>query len=285
MSGLSENIEEEVVKKKRKYKKRRRTAKKKKKTVKKKRRSTKQGFITKYLKERTKAFKEGPRYKLITVSNGRHSKTLGQFDHIDEARSAMKKAVKENAETVKLPRKWVKYHGDLFEAHDEIYIVKRRSRRDKILTTELRNEYGVLVEHSEVTGDWIPLEKDAWFVESTFWVINMNPYNERKDVTWIIDTLIKRKPGERKTPKRIRLYKYFVLIGDKPDLTIIRCKNFDERRYLYNMLWEFCSHYKTLYSNIMFCGDIKYVENNRKWLKWFAEETGFPKDRIQKHLK
>lgn len=225
-----------------------------------------------------------PNFKIITTSRDKHVSTLGTYEKLSDARKAFKNFVKENRESVEMPRRWVKFHGDLFEACDEIYIVKKKKRRDKNLTNDLKNEYGVPVEHSVSGGRWIPMDKETWLVEEKFWVLGYNPYTDRKPLSWILGNFIIRDTGEHVTAKSIALYSMLILIKTGSKTEVIKCKNKKQSIELYNRIEEFCSRYKMRYNHIMFMGDLGDSYDISNWITKIADITGWSRIKVEFHM-
>lgn len=225
-----------------------------------------------------------PNFKIITASRNKHVETLGTYEKLSDARKAFKNFVKENREEVQVPRRWVKLHGDLFEACDEIYLVKKKKYKEKNLTNDLKNEYGIPVEHSVSGGKWIPIEKETWLVEEKFWVLGYNPYTDRKPFSWILENFIIREPGERVTAKSVALYSMLILIKTGSKTEVIKCRNKRHSIELYNRIEEFCSRYKMRYNHIMFVGDLGDSYDISKWITKIADITGWSRIKVLFHM-
>ena len=231
----------------------------------------------KYISRKPKVYKyRRCDFKIVAILNGKQKEYIGNYSTVEEAYSKMEELKKENNNVV-FPRKVINA-GALKESRDE-YLLLRKNRDGNLTDSQLRNEYGKLVEHKSNSNVWVIYDKCERLVEETFWVYGKCPKTERKNFEWIYENLLVNKLESSHEIQRVILYKNKIVIKhDEKPIDFIICKNISDAIRFYNLLEKWCKKNR----QIFFLGSYSRISDKRRELeRELIELTGWEKKKIQ----
>ena len=225
--------------------------------------------LEKQKKAEIKAYKPPIRYKVMLCSNGKKYFTIGEYRTSEEAYKAFNEQ-KWVSSSVVFPR-MVRVNEEFNISVDECILIEKTDSGP----TQLRNEYGKLIEHKTNLEGWEVIDKFRNNVEETFWVFGYDNKSDRKTFMWIYDNLV---IGDGFGPyefRRIFVYLNKVLIRyDDNSLQMIICKSETDAVTFYNKLQEMAK--KDGIKQLVFIGDRSALTPQRKKLeKELMEMTGW----------
>ena len=231
----------------------------------------------KYVSKKPKVYKyKRCDFKIVSVLNGKQNEYICQCFTAEDAYNRLEELKKRNEEVV-FPRKVINA-GKLKESKDE-YLILQKNRDGNLRETQLRNEFGKLVDQKTNSAVWEVYDKCEKLVEETFWVYGYCPKTERKTFQWIYDNLIIGKLTDRHFIIRIILYKNKIVIKhDEQPIDFVICKNLSDAIRFYNLLEEWCKRQR----QIFFLGSYRKISDKRRELEAeLIDLTGWSKIKIQ----
>lgn len=215
-------------------------------------------------------------FKIVSVLNGKQNEYICKCTTVEDAYEKLE-ALKKKDEEIVFPRKVINA-GELKESRDE-YLILQKNRDGNLKETQLRNEYGKLVDQKTNSKIWEVYDKCKRLVEETFWVYGYCPKTDRKTFKWIFDNMIIGKLNEKHYIIRIILYKNKIIIKhDEYPIDFVICKNTSDAIRFYNLLEEWCKKVR----QVFFLGSYSKISDKRRELESeLIELTGWRKAKIQ----
>lgn len=117
--------------------------------------------------------------------------------------------IDENEKNIIFPVKYISNKNiskGIVESNYEILLLKIKKEGEDV--TQLRNEYGQLVNHIIVdNSQWIIMDKHIYYKEESFWVYGFNPKTQRKDFNYILNEIVLAHNNDKNYFKRIMIFK------------------------------------------------------------------------------
>lgn len=233
--------------------------------------------------------KKGPKnpmvwdWKIVQCTYKKQETFIGYYHNEEEVEQVKSILVKRNEEVL-IPKEFTNtsYKSkQLIDYNSEyLFLKKIRNTEKEDNVTVLPNDIGKMVEHKTTSERWKIIEKMPCLTEEKFWVYGFNPFNQRKDIRWVMENFIDKN---LKFPTQfIRLSVFFnkVIFRYDDDLDFIVCKNVSDAVRVYNKIEELYKKEK----RILFMGYIKpYTDQCRTMLEILKDKTGWPADKIEKN--
>lgn len=216
-------------------------------------------------------------FKIVSSLNGKQNGYIGQYHDYAEAYRAFE-LLKEKNKSIRFPRKFIN-KGDIKIAKDE-YLMLEKNLDGNTKESLVRNEFGKYVKHVIINNEkWLIRDKMNRLVEETFWIYGYDPKLDRKDVSWIIDSLLFGSLEDKYSIIRIAVYKNKLIIRyDNREIGMVLCKNKSDCIRLYNFLQK-----ETNSRQIVFIGSYDKISDRRRELEAeLLELTGWTKIKLQR---
>ena len=231
----------------------------------------------KYISKKPKVYKYRTcDFKIVAVLNGKQKGFIGNYTSVEDAYAKLNDLKEDNKQVI-FARQVINA-GKLKESRDE-YLLLKKNRDGSLSNSQLRNEYGKLVEHTTNSKVWVVYDKCERLVEEEFWVYGHCPKTERKTFKWVYDNLLMANLDEPHVVERIILYKNKIVIKhDEKPIDFVICKNISDAIRFYNLLEEWCKKNR----QIFFLGSYTRISDKRRELeKELVELTGWDKRKLQ----
>lgn len=200
-------------------------------------------------------------YRIIITSQNKIMVCVFSTMYKKSGLTAYTKILSENNKKVRFPVRYSSRDHKLIPSKYELILMKTKSETD---TSEplFRNEFGKLVPHICNSQKMIIYKKDEYLFEETFWVYGMNPKFQRKDFTYILNSMIlDGLPNVKYPVKRIIIYRNKLIIEDESDFEMIICKCENDVVRLYTELQKDINKLKV--KSVFFAGIAKNPTTNR----------------------
>lgn len=209
-------------------------------------------------------------YQIMLCSNGKRYYTIGKYRTSEEAYAEFKNQ-KWISDSVVFPRNMRVGEDEFKTSVDECILIQKTDSGP----TNLRNEYGKLVEHHTDLEGWEIIDKFKNNVEETFWVFGYDNRSDRKTFMWIYENLIVCGGFEPYEFRRVFTYLNKLLIRyDDNSLEMVICKSEFDAVTMYNKIQEMAK--KDGIKQLVFIGDRSALTPERKKLeKELMELTGW----------
>lgn len=172
--------------------------------------------------------------------------------------------IDENEKNIIFPVKYISNKNiskGIVESNYEILLLKIKKEGEDV--TQLRNEYGQLVNHVIVDNNqWIIMDKHIYYKEESFWVYGFNPKTQRKDFNYILNEIVLAHNNDKNYFKRIMIFKNKLIIQYDFDIDMVICKNQEDVIRLYNELEVKTKKAKC--RNVFFNGIV--AKSNKDWI-------------------
>lgn len=216
---------------------------------------------------------------ILITSHKKNIEKLYQYNIVSKVYKKFNEIIKENEEKIEFPVKYISNKNisrGTIESDYEILLVKIKKDGDTI--TQLRNEYGQMVDHIIVDDDkWIIIDKHIYYKEETFWVYGFNPKTQRKDFNFILNQMILLNVNNKNYFRRVLVFKNKLIIQYDNDIDMVICKNKEDAIRLYNELEIRIKKEKI--RNIFFNGMVS--KSNRDWMiETIMNKTGWNHQKI-----
>lgn len=216
---------------------------------------------------------------ILITSHKKNIEKLYQYNIVSKVYKKFNEIIKENEEKIEFPVKYISNKNisrGTIESDYEILLVKIKKDGDTI--TQLRNEYGQMVDHIIVDDDkWIIIDKHIYYKEETFWVYGFNPKTQRKDFNFILNQMILLNVNNKNYFRRVLVFKNKLIIQYDNDIDMVICKNKEDAIRLYNELEIRIKKEKI--RNIFFNGMVS--KSNRDWMiETIMNKTGWGKQKV-----
>lgn len=193
-------------------------------------------------------------FQIVLLNNNKQIDLLGSYPSELKANIAFNKMMAENEKVIFD----VKYNNsqfkDIRESKYEIAIIKYREENDP-KTTTIRNELGDNIEQITTSERWVIYEKKPYKREETFWVYGFHPIAQRKDFSFIYNTIVKPKTINKEDTLNVMLFKNKVVFESlNGEMDMVICKNKSDGIRLYNLIEEWCNKDKEA-KYYLFTGD------------------------------
>lgn len=237
-----------------------------------------------YKKKRGRKKKRGPKkkkiikertipvldYKILLCESNKQDKYIGCFHNLSEVEMVKAKLIEKNNNVI-FPIQF-KNSGKMTNFKYEYIILQRQDNAHEI-TTKLPNDYGIYVDHSTSSNNWVIIDKIKAEKEETFWVYGYHPKKDRKDFKWIIDNLLTAYLTQT-TSLQICLYNNKVLFRYDDDFNFVICKNKSDAIRMYNLLETYVNGVKL--KKVFFTGMItRHGYRTNTIVKMLQEKTGW----------
>lgn len=187
--------------------------------------------------------------------------------------------IDENEKNIIFPVKYISNKNiskGIVESNYEILLLKIKKEGEDV--TQLRNEYGQLVNHVIVdNSQWIIMDKHIYYKEESFWVYGFNPKTQRKDFNYILNEIVLAHNNDKNYFKRIMIFKNKLIIQYDFDIDMVICKNQEDAIRLYNELEVKTKKAKC--RNVFFNGIV--AKSNKDWImEMIMNKTGWNKQKV-----
>lgn len=187
--------------------------------------------------------------------------------------------IDENEKNIIFPVKYISNKNiskGIVESNYEILLLKIKKEGEDV--TQLRNEYGQLVNHVIVDNNqWIIMDKHIYYKEESFWVYGFNPKTQRKDFNYILNEIVLAHNNDKNYFKRIMIFKNKLIIQYDFDIDMVICKNQEDVIRLYNELEVKTKKAKC--RNVFFNGIV--AKSNKDWImEMIMNKTGWNKQKV-----
>ena len=187
--------------------------------------------------------------------------------------------IDENEKNIIFPVKYISNKNiskGIVESNYEILLLKIKKEGEDV--TQLRNEYGQLVNHVIVdNSQWIIMDKHIYYKEESFWVYGFNPKTQRKDFNYILNEIVLAHNNDKNYFKRIMIFKNKLIIQYDFDIDMVICKNQEDVIRLYNELEVKTKKAKC--RNVFFNGIV--AKSNKDWImEMIMNKTGWNKQKV-----
>lgn len=220
-------------------------------------------------------------YRIVIFDLKQQRKVVGKYATIQEVEAAKEELLEKNAAIV-FPKKYSVYSAKNYNVYenDLEYVVLQRNAEDTEGITQLRNEFGKLVNHKTTTGEWKILEKFPCLVEETFYAYGYTKgKKDRKTFDWIFENFVIPYTGEKYSFVNIYLYGNKVIFRYDNDFNFVLCKNISDAIRMYNLLEERCKKIK----NVVLTGfTYRQSERTTETIRMIREKTGWKENMISK---
>ena len=221
-------------------------------------------------------------WKVVQSVGKKQEKFIGYYHDAEEV-DILKNMLKERNDAVILPKEHIncsKKSKTLIDFNSEyLFLKKIRDTEAEENTTVLPNGIGKMVEHKTNSERWKIVEKLPGLIEELFWIYGLNPFNQRKDIRWIMENFIDENLKQPTQFIRVSVFFNKVVFRYDEDLDFVICKNISDAVRVYNKIEELYPKEK----RILFMGYIKpHTEKCRDMLQVLREKTGWPADKLEK---
>lgn len=234
-------------------------------------------------KKRGRSWQEPWDFKIIGCRFNRQIKYVGIYHNAEEAEYVKKILEEENSKIV-FPVKYTnngRRANEIIEFKNEYLILKKnRQPESQSSVTQLRNEYGKLIDHETSSPRWMVYDKFPWLVEEKFWAYGYNPKNDRKDFNWIYDNFVIDQIKEEYDLVNIIMWNNKIIFSyDFRRFNFVICKNTSDAVRMYNLIEERSKKNK----KVIFTGSIfGHADRVYEWFTKIKEKTGWRSDKIYK---
>ena len=221
------------------------------------------------------------KYRVCMFDKKRQVGSVKNFYTAAEAIKYKQELLKEN-EKVEFPVRYRYadgYSGKQIAYDREYVILKKITNPDDERVTQIRNEYGKLVDHITTSENWQVYDKFPCLKEARFWVYGHGTSRELgKTYRWIVDNLITYYAESTNDYIRIVLFGNKLIIQYTPDdFELVFCINVNDGKRLYNKILEECGKYK----NIIFMGMLRQGSTLlTKFAHMVQKKTQWPMERV-----
>lgn len=204
---------------------------------------------------------------------------LYKSNWLQSAYKKFNEIIDENEKNIIFPVKYISNKNiskGIVESNYEILLLKRKKEGEDV--TQLRNEYGQLVNHVIVdNSQWIIMDKHIYYKEESFWVYGFNPKTQRKDFNYILNEIVLAHNNDKNYFKRIMIFKNKLIIQYDFDIDMVICKNQEDAIRLYNELEVKTKKAKC--RNVFFNGIV--AKSNKDWImEMIMNKTGWNKLKV-----
>lgn len=231
--------------------------------------------------------KRGPKhakkwnFKIFQFNFKKQVKFIGYYHDAEEAEYARKILEERNAAVV-FPKKYIsngRVDWNVYEQQSEYVILERNTEGGEGIT-QLRNEFGKLVDHKTSTGTWKIYAKFPCLEEETFWAYGYNPKCDRKTFDWIYENFVLAYAKDKYDFVNIYIYNNKVIFRyDNKDFNFVLCKNTSDAIRMYNLIEERSKKIKQV---VMTGGTSRNCDRTNEIVEMIREKTGWPLTSIRK---
>ena len=231
--------------------------------------------------------KRGPKhterwfFKIIKCNFNKQVDFIGFYHNIEEAEFARKILEERNAAIV-FPKKYISNslkNWNVYEQKSE-YLILERNIDGGEGVTQLRNEFGKLIDHKTENGKWKIYAKFPCLEEETFWAYGYSPKTDRKTFDWIYENFALAHAQSKYDFVNIYIYNNKVIFRyDNKDFNFVLCKNTSDAIRMYNLIEERSKKNKQI---IMTGGTSGNCDRTNEIVQMIKEKTGWPLTSIRK---
>lgn len=229
--------------------------------------------------------KKGAKKEFCMIAVSSHKQVIDILYKSNTQNSAYRKfnkIITENENNIVFPVKYISNKNlskGIIESNYEILLLKIKKEGEDV--TQLRNEYGQLVDHVIADNDhWIIMDKHIYYKEESFWVYGFNPKTQRKDFIFILNEIILSHSDDRNYFKRVMIFKNKLIIQYDFDIDMVICKNQEDAIRLYSEL-EIKTK-KAKCRNVFFNGIV--AKSNKEWImNMIRNKTGWNDNKINRY--
>ena len=193
-------------------------------------------------KKKTKVAKKSRpswNFKIAVFEFKKQKKFIGYYHDAVEA-NYVKSILEEKNRSVVFPKHYVNNShtsNKLYEFKNEYVILQKNKDELSDGITQLRNEFGKLVDHKTTNKNWMIYDKFPCLVEEKFWVYGYNPKTDRKEFNWIYENFVTNMLNSTDYIIITLFYNKIVFKYDN-DINLVICKNKSDGVFMYNLIEE-----------------------------------------------
>lgn len=231
-------------------------------------------------KKRGRSWQKPWDFKIILFNFHKQDKYIGQYHDAAEAGAAKKILLAQN-ETVVFPKKYInngRKNDHIVENLSEYVILKKVRSEQESPITQIRNEYGKLIDNQTTSENWAVYDKFPCVVEETFWAYGYNPRRDRKTYLWIEENFVIAHTQDTYDIVQIYLYNNKVIFRyDSQSFNFVICKNRSDAIRMYNLLEERLKKNK----RVIFTGATRGTDDRARYIaSLIQEKTGWSMTKI-----
>lgn len=220
-------------------------------------------------------------FKIIKCNFNKQVDFIGFYHNLEEVQYARKILEERNAAVV-FPKKYInngRVSWNIYERKSEYLILERNTEGGEGIT-QLRNEFGKLVDHKTSTGTWKIYDKFPCLEEETFWAYGYSPKTDRKTYDWIYENFVNKHITDKYSFVNVYLYNNKVIFRyDDKDFNFVLCKNTSDAIRMYNLIEKQSKKNKqVIMTGITSGANDRTVEI----IEMIREKTGWPLAQIWK---
>ena len=236
-------------------------------------------------KKRGRSWQQPWDYKIIKCTNRKQIRVIGVLHNRQEVEKAVN-ALKEKNEKVIVPCLLVNNRNNAktyYDLNGEYVILEkiRDEKTDKI--TQLRNEYGRLVDQISTNKKWRIYDKMPCYEEEHFWVYGYHPTKDRKTIQWVYKNFIET-PLDNDQYLIIRIIVYYnkvIMRYDFDDINFVICKNHSEAIRFYNGMQKLTEKNK----RVIYIGKTKTTTDmGRELVNIIMNKTGWDRNKVLRRV-
>ena len=213
-------------------------------------------------------------FKVVRCDFNKKEYYVGKCHNAEEAK-LFKKYLEDMNNQVIFPKKYSnngRKNSEIYDFKSEYLILKKTNGKiDSV--SQLRNEFGKLVDHKTNEENWIIYDKFPCLTEETFWAYGHNPKTDRKTFQWIYDNFVNGMISSKFDIVNIYLYNNKVIFRyDGKEFNFVICKNTSDAIRMYNLLEEWCKKNK----QVIFTGTATdFGGRKSETIEMIQEKTGW----------
>lgn len=221
------------------------------------------------------------KYKICKFNDKKQLNTIKEFYTATDALRFKQTLIKKN-NTVEFPVrfKYANSHTTKQTSYSKEYVIlKKIVSPDDDRVTQLRNEYGKLVNHITSSTDWQVYDKFPCLEETKFGMFVDGKF-KKKFITYrrLVEDYVIDYAEQTEDAIRICLFGNKLIIQYTPtDFELVFCINVNDGKRLYNKMLMECKPYK----NVVFMGMLRHGSKMlTKYARMIQEKTGWRIERV-----
>lgn len=218
-------------------------------------------------------------FVIVRCRNNKQIKYMGRYHDLMDVYAAKERFEEENSK-VSFEKQLINNGRNepvVYDNKSEYLILKRSNGEETV--TQLRNEFGKLVDHTTDSDKWIVYDKFPYVEEETFWVYGYDQKKDRKTFDWIAENFVTNIITGTYNIVNIYLYNNKVMFRyDNKEFNFVICKNVSDAIRMYNLLQE---RFKKQKKQVIFTGHVKgSEERGKETIELIREKTGWTNKKI-----
>lgn len=220
-------------------------------------------------------------FKIVRCDFNKQVAFIGFYHNAEEAEYARGILEERNA-AITFPKKYInngRKNWNVYEQKSE-YLILERNTEDNEGITQLRNEFGKLVDHKTESGKWKIYAKFPCLEEETFWAYGYSPKTERKTFNWIYENFLLDHIQSKYDYVNVYIYNNKVIFRyDNKDFNFVLCKNISDAIRMYNLIEEKSKKNKQV---LMTGGTSGHCDKTSEIIQMIKNKTGWTTASITK---